>query len=122
LGNEQALPEGAEETKPSKFKGEALEVASINKYGEHTMSINNHLFQDQASVDAYCAIYLAAFKDPKRYTTFDTPFNPAPLEKGDGVTWRKKYEAGSTPIDQRGIIRDIQINEFNITYTMEKVA
>lgn len=121
-GIEQALPEGAEETKPSKFKGETSEVASINKYGEHTMSINNHLFQDQATVDAYCAIYLAAFKDPKWYTTYDTPFNPAPLEKGDTVTWRKKYEAGGTPIDQRGIIRDIQINDNTVTYTIEKVA
>lgn len=121
-GIEQALPEGAEETKPSKFKGEASEVASINKYGEHTWPIKNHLFQDQATIDAYCAIYLAAFKDPKWYTTFDIPFNPVPLEKGDGVTWRKKYEAGGTPIDQRGIIRDIQINEYNVTYKIEKVA
>lgn len=121
-GIEQALPEGAEETKPSKFKGEASEVASINKYGEHTMPIKNHLFQDQATIDAYCAIYLAAFKDPKWYTTFDTPFNPVPLEKGDVVTWRKKYEAGGTPIDQRGIIRDIQINDFTVSYTIEKVT
>jgi len=123
LGIEQALPEGAEETKPSKFKGEASEVASINKYGEHTMSIDNHLFQDQATIDAYCAIYLAAFKDPKWYTDFDIPFNPVPLEHGvDTITWRKKYEAGSTPIDQRGIVRNITINEFVISYTIEKVA
>ena len=121
-GIEQAMPEGAEETTPSKLKGEASEVASINKYGEHTMSITNHLFQDQATIDAYCAIYLAAFKDPKWYTTFDTPFNPVPLEKGDTDTWRKQYEAGGTPIDQRGIIRDIQINDFTVTYKNEKVA
>lgn len=121
-GIEQALPEGAEETKPSRLKGEALEVASINKYGEHTMSIKNHLFQDQATIDAYCAIYLAAFKDPKWYTTYDTPFNPVPLEKGDTLAWRKKYEAGGTPIEQRGIIRDIQINDFVVTYKNEKVA
>ena len=121
-GIEQALPEGAEETRPSKFKGEASEVASINKYGEHTMSIKNHLFQDQATIEAYCAIYLAAFKDPKWYTTFDMPFNPIPLEKGDTGTWRKKYEVGGTPIDQRGIIRDIQINEFIISYIIEKLA
>jgi len=120
-GIEQALPEGAEETKPSKFKGEVLEVASANKYGEHTWTIRNHLFQDQATIDAYCAIYLATFKDPKWYTTFETPFNPVPLVKGDTITWRKQYEIGGTPIDQRGIIRDIQINDFDVIYKIEKV-
>jgi len=121
-GIEQAPAEGEEETKPSKLKGEASEVASINKYGEHTWSITNHLFQDQAAIDAYCAIYLAAFKDPKWYTTFDTPFNPIPLEKSDTGTWRKQYEVGGTPIDQRGIIREIQIDEFIISYKIEKMV
>ena len=121
-GRKEAQPIGPEETMPSELKGEASEVASINKYGEHTMLIKNHLFQDQATIDAYCATYLAAFKDPKWYTTFDTPFNPVPLVKGDTLKWRKKYEIGGTPIDQRGIIRDIQINEFDVTYKNEKVT
>jgi len=121
-GRKEAQPIGPEETMSSELKGEASEVASINKYGEHTWSIRNHLFQDQATIDAYCAIYLAAFKDPKWYTTFDTPFNPVPLVKGDTITWRKKYEVGGTPIDQRGITRDIQINEFVISYKNEKVT
>ena len=121
-GRHQAQFVERRETMPSELDGEASEVASINKYGEHTWEIKNHLFQDQATINIYKAIYLAAFKDPKWYTTFDTPFNPIPLEKSDTGTWRKQYEVGGTPIDQRGIIREIQIDEFIVSYKIEKVA
>lgn len=120
-GKKEAQPIGIEESMPSELKGEASEVASINKYGEHTMSIKNHLFQDQATIDAYCATYLAAFKDPKWYTKFETPFNPAPLIKGDTLAWIKKYEASGTAINQRGLIRDVNINNFKVSYKLEKV-
>lgn len=120
-GVKEAQPIGPEETMPSDLRGEASEVASINKYGEHTMLIKNQLFRDQTTIDAYCAIYLAAFKDPKWYTNFDSPFNPAPLVKGDTAKWRKKYEAGDTAINQRGIIRDIKIKNDVVSYVIEKV-
>lgn len=121
-GLSEAMPEGAEETRPSELKGESSDIASINRYGEHTWTINNHLFQDQATIDTFCDTYLAAFKDPKMYTKFTTPFNPVPLIKGDTVAWRKQYEETGTPINQRGIIRDIQIKEYIVSYKIEKVT
>lgn len=121
-GQAEAQPIGPVETMPSELKGVASGVASINKYGEHTWTITNHLFQDQATIDAYLAIYLAAFKEPKWYAEFETPLNPAPLEKGDTVEWRKQYEETGTPIDQKGIIRNIQIRNYTVTYKLEKVT
>ena len=72
--------------------------------------------------DTYKAIYLATFKDPKWYTEFETPYNPVPLVKGDVTTWRKQYEVGGTPINQAGIIRDIEIDEFIVFYKIEKIV
>jgi hypothetical protein len=120
-GIKQAPPVGSEETQESELTGENSNIASMHKYGEHTWEIKNNLFQDQTTIDSYCAIYLAAFKDPKWYATFKTPFNCVPLDKGDTVKWKKKYPGG-VAVDQRGIIRDIKIDNFDFLYTMEKVV
>lgn len=142
-GLKQALPEGAEEAMPSELKGEVNDATSIDDYGEHTLSIRNHLFQDQASIDAMCAILLAKYKDPKWYFDFNTPFNPVPLEVGDTLrcyirlypvskeenrysTFKygdgTKYGLEGIIINQPLLIRDIKANQYNLTYKCEKVV
>ena len=142
-GLKQALPEGAEEAVPSELKGTAFNQPSIDAYGENTLSIKNHLFQDQTSIDDMCATLLARYKDPMWYFDFDTPFNPAPLEIWDTIKTELllmtaaipglrygsfKYDSGvhygdaDTAIDVRGLIRDIKIEKHNITYKCEEVT
>ena len=126
---------------PSTWKGIASEPGSIGKYGEHTKKIENHLFQDQDSVDTYAPIYLLAFAYPKWYSPFTTPINPTPLEIGDTVRWQERLSAparqdnylgaflcgerllGSNGIViiKRGIVRDIRLTNVDVGYTIEKV-
>ena len=141
-GLKQALPEGAEETVPSELKGTALNQASIDAYGEHTLSIKNHLFQGQGSIDTMCVTLLHRYKDPMWYFDFTTPFNPAPLEIWDTImaelllktvtfpgskyeTFKydsgTKYGCGEVAVGVRGLIRDIKIDKHNITYKCEEV-
>ena len=141
-GLKQALPEGADETMPSELKDEASDATSISAYGEHTLSINNHLFQDITSLTAMCATLLVRYKDPKWYLDFKTDYNPAPLEIWDtikaelmlkGPIWPGgrygtfRYSSGvlyggsGTLVDVRALIRDIKINKYDITYKSEEV-
>lgn len=127
-GLKQALPEEAEEAMPSELKGTAFNQASIDAYGEHTLSIKNHLFQDQTSLSAMCATLLARYKDPMWYFSFGTPFNPAPLEIWDTIKaeFLLKTAAipggGHTTVNIRGLIRDIEIDKHNVTYKCEEVT
>lgn len=141
-GLKQALPEGADETMSSELKDEAYNQPSIDEYGEHTLSINNHLFQDLTSLTAMCATLLARYKDPKWYLDFNTPFNPAPLEIWDTIkteillkrseipgkkygtfkyTSGVKYGSAETAFNIRNLIRDIKIDKHNVTYKCEEV-
>lgn len=142
-GEKRAQLVGKEETAPSELRGEASDTTSINDYGEHTLTIKNHLFQDQSSIDSMCSVLLAKYKDPKLYFDFEAIFNPAPIEMGDTLRWQArlsppagdgkyygtfKYNSGVTygsdngiVIIQRGIIRDIKISKYDVTYKCEEV-
>lgn len=125
-GWKQAEPVEKEETKPSEFEGEKSDADSIELYGERTLTITNHLFQDQDSIlneagDAgMCVTLLAEYKDPKWYSDLEIPFNPVPLELGDTISWKERLSPART-ITQKGIIRDIKINKFSTTYKCEQV-
>lgn len=141
-GLKEAQPIGKEEVMPSELRGEASDATSIDTYKEHTKTIKNHLFQTQTAIDTYKAIYLAAFKDPKWYDGWGTPYNPVPLELWDTVRWQirlsppsgygkaygtfkygdgTKYGSNGIIIIRRGLIRDIKIDNFIATYKCEKI-
>jgi len=103
---------------PSQLRGEAHDNASITAYGERTLTISNHLFQTQAAIDAMCASLLAEYKDPKWYTDLEMHFLPVPLELGDNIQWEEQLSP-TQDITQTGIIRDIKIDNFNVTYKCE---
>jgi hypothetical protein len=86
-GAEQAMYAPREDRDRSRLTGSAYDQASIDTYKEHTEPIRNHLFQDQASLNAMCATLLAARKDPKWFVTLDVGRCVAPLEVGDMVSW-----------------------------------
>lgn len=106
---------GKEETMPSDLSGEDSDAASIAAYGERTWTINNHLFQTQAAIDAMCTALLAEYKDPKWCSDLEIPFNPVPLELGDNIQWEERLSP-ILDITQTGIIRDIKIDNYTATY------
>lgn len=114
-GLKQSDTVGKEETMPSDLTGEASDATSIAAYGERTLTIDNHLFQTQAGIDAMCATLLAEYKDPKWYSDLRMPFNPVPLEMGDNIQWEERLSP-TLNITQTGIIRDIKLDNFNTTY------
>jgi len=121
-GLKQALPEGADETTPSELVGEAAddgEGASIDTYGERTLTITNHLFQTQGPLDAMCVSMLAEYKDPKWYKDLVVPYNPVPIELGDMIGWKERLSP-TLELIQRGMVRDIKIEQYTITYKCEK--
>lgn len=114
-GMKQAEPVNRDETIPPKLQGETNDATSIAAYGERTLTIDNHLFQTQAVIDAMCTTLLAEYKDPKWYSNLKIPFNPAPLEMADNIQWEERLSP-TLDITQVGIIRDIKINNFSTTY------
>jgi len=117
-GLKQADAWNKEETMPSQLRGEAHDNASITAYGERTLTISNHLFQTQAAIDAMCISLLAEYKDPKWYTDLEMHFLPVPLELGDNIQWEEQLSL-TLDITKTGIIRDIKIDNFNVTYKCE---
>lgn len=117
-GKKQAEPVNREETVSSEFRGETSDATSIATYGERTLTIDNHLFQDQSSIDAMKASLLAEYKDPKWYVDIEVPFNPVPLELGDKISWKERLSP-TVEITASGYIRDIKITKFNTTYKCE---
>lgn len=117
-GMKRAEPVEKEETAPSYWKGEDSDGDSIIAYGERTLTINNHLFQEQAPIDAMCTSLVAEYKDPKWYSDLSVPFNPVPLQLGDNIQWEERLSP-TLDITQAGIIRDIKINRFDSTYKCE---
>lgn len=118
-GDKRAEPVNKDDTIPSHWEGELSDATSITAYGERTLSINNHLFQDQDSithaVTGMCKILLDEYKAPKWYATLKLDFNPIPLEIGDNIQWEERLSP-VLDITQEGIIRDIKINNFKTTY------
>jgi len=114
---------GWEENMPSELKGEAFDAGSIATYGEHTLNIRNHLFQDQASIydsgtgTGMCATLLAAYKDPKWYLDFETPYNAVPLVLGDTIRVQELLDiAGPITVTHTCLIRNADVSQFNVTY------
>lgn len=104
-----------EESLSSEFRGEAYDQTSIDAYGERTLPIKNHLFQDQTSLDNMCASLLAEYKDPKWYVDFDVPYNPVPLELRDKTSWKERLSP-VLDITASGYIRDFKITKFDSTF------
>lgn len=119
-GHKRAEPVGKEETLPPELRGEAHDDTSIAAYGERTLTIKNHLFQDQDSIDTMKATLLAEYKDPKWYADVEVPFNPAPLEFADKISWKERLSP-TLELTRTGIVRDIKIDSFNTTYRCEKL-
>ena len=118
-GMKQAEPVGYDETRPSVWRGEDSDAGSIGSYGERTLTIDNHLFQTQASINAMCTALLAKYKDPKWYSDPKIPFNPAPLEIGDSMSWIERLSPTLNAAVKTGLIRDIKIDNFNTIYKCE---
>lgn len=117
-GEKQAEPGGKEEAMSPELRGEAAdsgEGESIDTYGERTLTIKNHLFQDQTRLDDMCDSLLVEYKDPKWYADIEVPFNPVPLGIGDKITWLERLNP-AVEETQTGMIRDIKISTFNTTY------
>ena len=114
-GLKQSETVSKEETMPSQLTGEASDGASILAYGERTKTINNHLFQTQAPLDAMCITLKDEYHEPKWYSDLGIPFNPVPLELGDNIQWEEMLSP-TRDITQEGIIRDIKIDGFSATY------
>ncbi len=119
-GDKRAEPVSREDTMPSYWEGEASDAVSIANYGERTLTINNHLFQSQAVIDARRTSLIAEYKDPKWYSTLKISFNAVPLELGDSLQWEERLSP-TLNITRTGIIRDIKIDNFNTTYKCEIV-
>jgi len=117
-GLKQSETVSKEETMPSQLTGEASDAASILAYGERTKTINNHLFQVQALLDAMCVTLKDEYHEPKWYSDLEIPFNPVPLELGDNIQWEEMLSP-TRDITQTGIIRDIKIDGFSVTYKCE---
>ena len=113
-----------DETVSSEYKGELADDGgggSIELYGERALTINNHLFQDQTSIDNMCTSLLAKYKDPKWYADLVIPFNPVPLELSDNIQWEERLSPvlDITPSPE-GIIRDVKIDNYRTTYKCVK--
>lgn len=120
IEGEKQETEGKDEAVPPELKGEASNTTSINAYGERTLTIKNHLFQDQTSIDDMCTSLLAEYKDPKWYTDLEVPFNPVPLELGDKIAWKERLNP-ALELSQTGMLRDIKISDFSAIYKCEVV-
>ncbi len=115
-----------DDQRSTRLTGEASDDVSIGSYLKRTKKVENHLFQDQDSIDGMTAILLAAFKDPKYYSSPRTPFIPAPLELGDTIAWPLELEPGSPAgapviVNLVGVVRDIEIDGSDFKYMCEIV-
>lgn len=140
-GEKQDQLEEKDSAGPSNLEFSAQDDGSIGTYGEHTKSTQNDLFQEQTILETYVMAYLAAFKDPKWYASLTAEKNPVPLEIGDTIRWQERLSAperqdnyfgeglfgtrlfGSNGIIviKRGIIRDIKLANWDVSYVIEKV-
>jgi len=140
-GEKQDQLEEKDSAGPSNLEFSAQDDGSIGTYGEHTKSTQNDLFQDQAVLETYVTAYLADSRYPKWYSGITAEKNPVPLELGDTIRWQERLSAperqdnyfgeglfgtrlfGSNGIIviKRGIIRDIKLANWDVTYVVEKV-
>jgi len=118
-GIKQAEPVNLDDSVPSELRGDSSDAASITAYGERTLTITNHLFQTQARITAMCITLRDLYKTPNWYANLKIPFNPVPLELGDEIQWEERLNHDIADITQTGIIRDIKISNFKMTYKVE---
>jgi hypothetical protein len=96
----------------------ASDATSISAYGEKNFSATNTLWQTQVVIDAASAALLADLKDPTRYLNFTLVFCPLPLDIGDTASIQVRL-TDAVDVVVRGIVRDIKINNFSQTITLE---
>ena len=118
-GIKQAMYETREDKKSSRWTGTASDSTSITANGEHTETITNDLFQDQASIDAMAAEILADRKDPKWYASLTVPHCVMPLEPGDCIEWNIAFTPGGALQTVTGIIVGVDLQNATATYTCE---
>jgi len=118
-GIKQAEPVNLDDSVPSELMDDASDAGSITAYGERTLTITNHLFQHQGRLTAMCGTLRDLYKTPKWYANLKIPFNPVPLELGDEIQWEERLGHDLANITQTGIIRDIKISNFIVTYKVE---
>jgi len=140
-GEKQDQLEEKDSAGPSNLEFSAQDNGSIGTYGEHTKSTQNDLFQDQAVLETYVTAYLADSRYPKWYSGITAEKNPVPLELGDTIRWQERlsaperqdnyygeflygtrlYGSNGIIVIKRGIIRDIKLTNWDVTYVVEKV-
>lgn len=121
-GYRQAEPVSRDETRPSQLVDERAaddDGDSIELYGERTLTIDNHLFQELAPITAMCITLLAKYKDPKWYSDITIPFTALPMELYNTLQWKERLSHDIADITQKGLIRDIKIDNFGVTYKCE---
>ncbi len=119
-GNKIAELVGWEENMRSHWEDARSDLASIANYGEHTLNITNHLFQDQASVTNMCINLLALLKDPNWYLDFEMTYNAVPLVLGDTIEVHELLDI-NLPIGIRFaihtcLIRNAQVSLHSVNY------
>lgn len=119
-GLKQAEPVGRDEALPPELRDEAYDQPSIDAYGERTLTIQNHLFQDLTSITNMCTSLLAERKDPKWYADVEVEYNPVPLQLADKISWEERLSP-VLDLTLTGIIRDIKIETFSTVYRCEKL-
>lgn len=122
-GEKRAELTGYEDNMPSELKDEASDPASIAQYGERIKNIKNHLFQLQIDITNMCGTLLAAYKDPKWYFNFTTPYNAVPLEIADTIDVQELLDI-NLPLAQRFVIhscliRNAEVSNYDVTYKCE---
>ncbi|MFA5430516.1 MAG: hypothetical protein WC329_05115 [Candidatus Omnitrophota bacterium] len=120
----------------------ASDAVSIAAFGEKSLLIKNTLWQDQATIDAAAAALLAELKAAKDYLKFDLKVCPLPTEMGDTIEADIQlvpssgvggsYGIAEYGIDdygddgilvaERGLVRDIKLNNFDLAVTLELEA
>lgn len=139
-GDKMARPVGMDQTMQSNYKGLDSDSTSITAYGDKTLSISNHLFQSDAVCLAAATERLAAYKDPKKYFSFNAPWQAIPLEIGDTIKVQVRlasvadldklygtflygsgilYGSNGIVILHRGKIRDIKMTMQVANYILE---
>ena len=110
---------GWDENMPSELKDELFDNASMLTYGTRTKNIKNHLFQNLPSITAMCQTLLTAYKDPKWYLDFETPYNATPLVIGDTIDVREQLDITLALVAYLCLIRNQSVSLSNVTYICE---
>lgn len=100
---------------------EASDAPSIAANGEKALAITNTLWQDQATIDAAAAAMLADLNTAKAYIKHDLSACPLPIEMDDTIEVDVPlvYGTGAVTATERGLVRDIKLENFDLAVTLE---